>query len=69
MLSDMVSQFSKDSVLRDIFGSEIDAIDLEDLMSDTESDSDSDSFSESMFEFIPGTMDQLIQDLLESIPR
>ncbi|GFT44366.1 hypothetical protein TNCV_5054021 [Trichonephila clavipes] len=56
-------------VLRDIFGSEMDAINLEDLMSDTESDSDSDSFSESMLEFIPGTMDQLIQDLLESIPR
>ncbi|GFT24778.1 hypothetical protein TNCV_4857361 [Trichonephila clavipes] len=56
-------------VLRDIYGPEIDAIDLEDLMSDTESDSDSDSFSESMLEFIPGTMDQLIQDLLESIPR
>ncbi|GFU00007.1 hypothetical protein TNCV_1659651 [Trichonephila clavipes] len=58
-------------VLRDIYGPEIDAIDLQDLMSDTESDSDakSDSFSESMLEFIPGTMDQLIQDLLESIPR
>ncbi|GFX92060.1 hypothetical protein TNCV_471691 [Trichonephila clavipes] len=56
-------------LLRDIYGREIDAIDLEDLMSDTESDSDSDSFSESMLEFIPGTMDQLIQDLLESIPR
>ncbi|GFW02695.1 hypothetical protein TNCV_2457091 [Trichonephila clavipes] len=62
-------------VLRDIYGSEIDAIDLEDLMSDTESDSDmesdsdSDSFAESSLEFIPGTMDQLIQDLLESIPR
>ncbi|GFX06225.1 hypothetical protein TNCV_642691 [Trichonephila clavipes] len=56
-------------VLRDIYGSEIDAIDLEDLMCDTESDSDSDSFSESRLEFIPGTMDQLIQDLLESIPR
>ncbi|GFX32319.1 hypothetical protein TNCV_4410871 [Trichonephila clavipes] len=66
-------------VLRDLYGSEIDAIDLEDLMSDTESDSgtdsdtesdsDSDSFSESMLEFIPGTMDQLIQDLLESIPK
>ncbi|GFX40544.1 hypothetical protein TNCV_2373281 [Trichonephila clavipes] len=60
-------------VLRDLFGSEMDAINLEDLMSDTESDSDSDldsdSFSESMLEFTPGTMDQLIQDLLESIPR
>ncbi|GFU49259.1 hypothetical protein TNCV_2610191 [Trichonephila clavipes] len=61
-------------VLRDLYGSKIDAIDLEDLMSvsesdsDTESDSDSDSFSESMLEFT-GTMDQLIQDLLESIPR
>ncbi|GFW00120.1 hypothetical protein TNCV_3569071 [Trichonephila clavipes] len=30
-------------VLRDIFGSEMDAINLEDLMFDTESDSDSDS--------------------------
>ncbi|GFT15190.1 hypothetical protein TNCV_46101 [Trichonephila clavipes] len=68
-------------VLRDLYGSEIDAFDLEDLMSDTESDSDmesgsdmesdsdSDSFVESMLEFIPGTMDQLIQDLLESTPR
>ncbi|PRD19454.1 UNVERIFIED_CONTAM: hypothetical protein NCL1_57292 [Trichonephila clavipes] len=44
-------------VLRDIYGPEIGAIDLEDLMSDTESDSDSDSFSESMLEFIPGTKD------------
>ncbi|GFX05815.1 hypothetical protein TNCV_352341 [Trichonephila clavipes] len=70
-----LQKVSRENVLRDIFGSELDAINLEDLMSDTErdsdteSDSDSDSFSESMLEFIPGTMDQLIQAILESIPR
>ncbi|GFU12453.1 hypothetical protein TNCV_4244241 [Trichonephila clavipes] len=59
----------------------LDAVNLEDLISDTESDIDSDiyfdteseSFSKSenepLLEFIQGTMDQLIQDLLESVPR
>ncbi|GFY66918.1 hypothetical protein TNIN_179471 [Trichonephila inaurata madagascariensis] len=51
-------------------------ITLEDLLTDTESDSDSDfyfdteSLSESEhLEFIPGTMDQLIQNMLESVNR
>ncbi|GFW00118.1 hypothetical protein TNCV_3569051 [Trichonephila clavipes] len=68
-----ISTSSGRKVLRDIFGPDIDAINLEDLMSDTESDTESESFSESknepIFEFIPGTMDQLIQDMIESVPR
>ncbi|GFS98122.1 hypothetical protein TNCV_3849971 [Trichonephila clavipes] len=71
--------FLKDDVLRDVYGADMDAVNLEDLISDTESDIDSDiyfdteseSFSKSenepLLEFIQGTMDQLIQDLLESV--
>ncbi|GFY59088.1 hypothetical protein TNIN_277631 [Trichonephila inaurata madagascariensis] len=56
-------------------------ITLEDLFTDTESDSDSDFYfdtdgeslskseHELSLEFIPGTMDQLIQDMLEFINR
>ncbi|GFX65836.1 hypothetical protein TNCV_2043691 [Trichonephila clavipes] len=59
----------------------VDVENLDELFSDTESDQDSDIYfdtesessseseNEPVLEFIPGTMDQLIQDLTESVSR
>ncbi|GFU74772.1 hypothetical protein TNCV_2431621 [Trichonephila clavipes] len=68
-------------IYRDVCSLSMDVENLDELFSDMESDQDSDIYfntesessseseNEPVLEFIPGTMDQLIQDLTESVPR
>ncbi|GFS68911.1 hypothetical protein TNCV_4569601 [Trichonephila clavipes] len=65
----LLSRLSMDVEKLDELFSDTESDQDSDIYFDTESESSSESENEPVLEFIPGTMDQLTQDLTESVPR